>query len=136
MRRSRGLGDVYKRQGFALTSKANLLAVNDAGRDAHGDIAGAMNRAGTVAVLARVRDAAAGAIAILAGGGKAEGAAVFRGKTGATAGTTGRGLARGGTRAMARGTRRIAAQCQRDGGSLGGLCLLYTSDAADEATIV
>ena len=98
------------RAGFALTSKANLLAVNDAGRDAHGDIAGAMNRAGTVAVLARVRDAAAGAIAILAGGGKAEGAAVFRGKTGATAGATGRGLAGCRTRAVARGTRSISAQ--------------------------
>ena len=98
------------RAGFALPSKANLLAVNDAGGDAHGDIAGAMNRAGTVAVLAGVSDAAAGAIAILAGGRKAEGAAVFRGKASATAGTTGGGLARGGTRAMARGTRRIAAE--------------------------
>ena len=83
------------RAGFALPSKANLLAVNDAGGDAHGDIAGPVNCAGTVAVLAWVSDAAAGAIAILAGGGKAEGAAVFRGKTGATAGATGQHHRRG-----------------------------------------
>ena len=74
---------------FALASEADLLSIDDAGRDAHGDIAGAVNRAGTVAILARIRDAAAGAIAVLARGRETESAAVFRGKTGTAAGATG-----------------------------------------------
>ena len=96
---------------FALSGEAYLLAINNTGRDAHGDIAGAVNRAGAVAILARIRDAPAGAIAVLARGRETESAAVFRGKTGTAAGATGRGLAGSGARAVARGTRCIAAEC-------------------------
>ena len=95
---------------FALSGEAYLLAINNTGRDANGDIAGAVNRAGAVAILARIRDAPAGAIAVLTRGRETEGAAVFRGKTGTVASATGRGLAGSGARAVARGARRIAAE--------------------------
>ena len=95
---------------FALSGEAYLLAINNTGRDANGDIASAVNRAGAMTILARIRDASAGAIAILTRGREPEGAAVFRGKAGTAAGATGRGLAGSGARAVAGGARRIAAE--------------------------